>query len=255
MGKTTACFMPHPPAETLFPSTRWSLLHRLREGSEEEARAALEALCRAYWQPLYCVARRRAWSEHDAQDAVQGFFEVLLRRETFATADEGTGKLRQLLLRAFDNFCTQQWKKTVRQKRGGGAEHVEISDHFNAEEAERHFQRSGGGAGSAEALYNREWANAVLERSLQALREDYARRGWQERYNLLVGPLLQLDDTTSLEQLAASAGMTAGALRVNLHRMRGHFRDQIERELAITIDSHDPLLIRQEMTELFKAFT
>jgi DNA-directed RNA polymerase specialized sigma24 family protein len=244
-----------PLTDTLFPSTRWSLLQRLREGSAEEVRAALESLCRAYWQPLYCVARRRQLSGHDAQDAVQGFFESILRRETFAKAEEAEGKLRQLLLRAFDNFCTQQWQKTVRQKRGAGAEHVEISELiFNAEEAERHFQRSGAGDGSVEALYNREWANAVLERSLQALRDDYARRGWQQRYSLLLGPLLQQDDDTSLEELATRAGMTAGALRVNLHRMRGHYRDHIERELATTIDSDNPLLIREEMTELFKAF-
>lgn len=249
--------MPLPPVDTLFPSTRWSLVQRLREGSEEEVRAALEALCRAYWQPLYCVARKRQLNEHDAQDAVQGFFESFLRRGTFAKADEMAGMLRQLLLRAFDNFCTQQWRKTVCQKRGAGAEHVEISEFvLDVEKAERHFQRAGiGGGGSAEALYNREWANAVLERSLEALREDYARRGWQERYDLLVGPLLQQDDATSLEQLAAHAGMTAGALRVNLHRMRGHYRDHIERELAATIDSNDPTLIRQEMAELFKAFT
>ncbi len=125
---------------------------------------------------------------------------------------------------------------------------------FNAEEAERQFQISGAGGDTLEALYNREWANAVLESSLRALQDDYDKRGWLERYQLLVAPLLQQDDADSLEQLAARAGMTAGALRVNLHRMRGHYRDQIERELATTIDSNDPKLIREEMTELFKAF-
>jgi hypothetical protein len=36
--------------------------------------------------------------------------------------------------------------------------------------------------------------------------------------------------------------------------MRGHFRDLIERELALTLDSDDPKLIREELAELFKAF-
>ncbi len=242
-------------ATPLFPPTRWTLLQRARSGSAEEVRAALETLCQAYWPPLYCVARQKRLSEHDAQDAIQGFFESLLRRETFCAVDEEAGRLRSLLLGAFDNYCVQQWQKANRQKRGGGAEHVEIAEFvFNAEEAERQFQRSGAGDDSVEALYNREWANAVLERSLRALQDDYARRGWQERYQLLEAPLLQKDDADSLDQLAARAGMTAGALRVNLHRMRGHYRDQIERELATTIDSNDPKLIREEMAELFKAF-
>ena len=240
----------------MFPQTRWTLLRRVRAGNETEARAALETLCRAYWQPLYCVARQKKLPVHDAQDAVQGFFESLLRRETFCAADEQAGRLRSLLLGAFDNYCVQQWQKANRQKRGGGAEHVEISEFiFNAEEAERHFQNSDAGGGSVEALYNREWANAVLERSLQALCDDYTRRGWHERYHLLLGPLLQQDDASSLEQLAVRADMNASSLRVNLHRMRGHYRDHIERELATTIDSDDPALIREEMAELFKAFT
>ena len=239
----------------LFPPTRWTLLRRVRAGNETEAQAALETLCRAYWHPLYCVARQKQFPVHDAKDAVQGFFESLLRRETFCAVDEAVGRLRHLLLGAFDNYCAQQWQKANRLKRGGGAEHVEITAFFNAEEAERQFLRADSGCDSAEVLYNREWAKAVLARSLQALRDDYARRGWQDRYDLLVGPLLQQDDAISLEQLAVRAGMTAGALRVTLHRMRGHYRDLIERELAATIDSDDPALIREEMAELFKAFT
>jgi RNA polymerase sigma-70 factor (ECF subfamily) len=30
--------------------------------------AALDRLCRQYWQPLYYFARRRGYNEHDAQD-------------------------------------------------------------------------------------------------------------------------------------------------------------------------------------------
>lgn len=243
-----------PLTDTLFPSTRWSLLQRLREGSEEEARAALESLCRAYWQPLYCVARRRQLSEHDAQDAVQGFFESILRRETFAKAEEAEGKLRQLLLRAFDNFCTQQWQKATRQKRGGGAEHVCLNAAMDLGRAEQIFQKTDP-TQSLEALYNREWAGALLSRALEGLRADYEKRGWQERYDLLVGPLIQQGDETHLGELAAGAGMTAGALRILLHRMRTHYRLQIEQELSRTLGTNDPALLRAEMQELFQAFS
>lgn len=242
-----------PITDTLFPSTRWSLLQKLREGSESEARAALESLCRSYWQPLYCVARRGALNEHDAQDAVQGFFESILRRETFATAEETAGKLRQLLLRAFDNYCTQQWQKSTRQKRGGGAEHVALDALMDCSRAEQVYRKSDPAA-DLEALYNREWANALLIRALEALRSDYEKRGWQERYELLLGPLIQQGDDTRLAEIAERAGMTAGALRVMLHRMRGHYRAHIERELSQTLGTDDPAMIRAEMQELFKAF-
>lgn len=246
--------MANPSSDTLFPSTRWSLLQILREGSEEEALAALEALCRAYWQPLYCVARRRPLSEHDAQDAVQGFFESILRRETFAVAAEADGKLRQLLLASFENFCNQQWQKATRQKRGGGAEHVPLPAAMDSRAAEQVFHRSDPGQ-SLEVLYTREWANALLGRALEALRADYEKRGWLERYELLLGPLIQPGDESRLVDLAAGAGMTAGALRVMLHRMRAHYRSNIEREISETIGSDDPVAIRAEMQELFQAFS
>ncbi len=129
----------------LFPSTRWTLLQHVRAGSAAEARAALETLCRTYWYPLYCVARQKQLAEHDAQDAVQGFFESVLRRETFSTVDESAGKLRQLLLTAFDNYCTQQWQKAHRLKRGGGAEHVEFTELIDTEQAELRYLRSSAG--------------------------------------------------------------------------------------------------------------
>jgi len=243
-----------PPNDTLFPPTRWTLLQQLREGTEEETRAALETLCRAYWQPLYCVARRRQLSEYDAQDAVQGFFESLLRRETLATAEESAGKLRQLLLTSFDNFCTQQWKKATRLKRGGGAEHACLDAAMDSGKAEEAFHRSSE-VQSLEVLYNQEWANALLARALEALRADYERRGWLDRYEMLLAPLIQQGDESRLGDLAADAGMTAGALRVMLHRMRGHYRLQIESELSHTLGTNDPAAIRAELQDLFRAFS
>jgi len=247
--------MPPESSPSLFPVTRWTLLQRVRAGSDEDARAALNTLCSAYWYPLYCVARQKGLGEHDAQDAVQGFFECMLRRETFTVADESVGKLRGLLLSSFTHYCGQQWQRANRQKRGGGSEHLPLDGFVDAEAAEQRYLRTGAGEASLEVLYNREWAAAVLERSLLALRNDYVQRGWQERYELLVGPLLQEQEDASLVQIAARAGATATALRTTLHRMRRHYRDKIERELATTPDTDDPSEIRQEMVELCKAFS
>ncbi len=249
---------PHTPSHAtpgLFPTTRWTLLQKVREGSEEEIRAALNTLCGAYWHPLYCVARRKGLLVPDAQDAVQGFFESMVRRETFAMVDPSVGKLRGFLLSAFTNYCTQQWQRANRQKRGGGVEHIPLDSFVDNEKAEQRYLRASTSEASLEVLYNREWAAAVLERSLQALRNDYVQRGWQERYDLLAAPLLQEPSESTLAQIARRAGTTASALRLTLHRMRRHYRDKIERELVATMDTHDPKEIRQEMMELFKAFS
>jgi RNA polymerase sigma-70 factor (ECF subfamily) len=150
---------------SLFPPTRWTLVERVRAGAGREAQDALEILCRAYWQPLYCVARGRGFAEADAKDAVQGFFECLLRRETFGTAEESAGRLRNFLLGAFGHYCVQQWRKAACQKRGGTREHVSLDDVERPADLERKFLHSAGQDLTPEVLYKREWATAVLERS------------------------------------------------------------------------------------------
>ncbi|MGV3661295.1 MAG: RNA polymerase sigma factor [Prosthecobacter sp.] len=247
--------MPDPESPSCFPVTSWTLVERVRQGSPEEVRKALETLCRAYWHPLYCVARRRMSSVHDAQDAVQGFFETVLRRDSFSTADPSKGRLRQFMLKAFELHCRQQWARGQRQKRGSGVEHVELGGILDFGKGEQHYLEHYTTGSDIDDVYNKAWASALLERSLQTLREDYTRRGWQERYDDLVGPLLRVDDDSSLADLAAQRGVSPGALRMSLHRMRQHFREVLERELATTLDTEDPKLIREEMMELFKAFS
>ena len=63
-----------PPAGSPahFQTTRWSLIVRAR-GEGAVARSALEALCRAYWFPLYGFVRRNGASRHDAEDITQAF--------------------------------------------------------------------------------------------------------------------------------------------------------------------------------------
>lgn len=246
---------PAPSIANGFPATRWTLIDEVRSGSDADVQAALNCLCRAYWQPLYSVARFNHLSVHDAQDAVQGFFETLVRHALFSKADAAKGKLRHLLLRAFSNYCGQQWIRGQRKKRGGGAVHEALTGAFSMAKAEKRYLKSHFKDLSMESLFNRQWAETVLERSLVALKVDYARRGWNKRFQLLVGPLLQDGGDTSLVELAAGTDTTVGALRVNLHRMRAHFRDKIERELAATLNTEDVRIIREEMAELRRAFS
>jgi RNA polymerase sigma-70 factor (ECF subfamily) len=65
--------------QRIIPHIRWTVLQHVRSGTREEA---LVALCRSHWYLLYCVARRRSFHQHDAQDLVQGFFLSILCRKT-----------------------------------------------------------------------------------------------------------------------------------------------------------------------------
>ena len=81
---------------------------------------ALEALCRAYWPPLYSFLRRQGHSPHDAEDLVQGFLARLLAREDLAEVGPEKGRFRTFLLTSLRNFVIKQALRDRAVKRGGG---------------------------------------------------------------------------------------------------------------------------------------
>ena len=82
-----------------FPATRWTLVLRVGEPEAgDEARRALEELCKIYWYPLYAFARRQGLGAHDAQDATQGFFANLLRREDLSRVEPARAAFLAVLM-------------------------------------------------------------------------------------------------------------------------------------------------------------
>jgi RNA polymerase sigma-70 factor (ECF subfamily) len=69
-------------------TTQWSLVLNARQPDAPDAAAALEALCRTYYPPLYAYVRRRGHAPADAQDLTQEFFAQLLRRQGLATVNK-----------------------------------------------------------------------------------------------------------------------------------------------------------------------
>ncbi len=69
-----------------FPTTSWTLIHKVQRGGEAEAARAMEQICRHYWFPIYAFARRQGFSSHDAEDLTQVFFQRLIASETIQAA-------------------------------------------------------------------------------------------------------------------------------------------------------------------------
>src|SRR5271168_3395080 len=103
-----------------FPLTRWSVIETARSGDSGERDRALEALCAAYWRPVYKYVRLR-WNRpaEDAQDLTQGFFADLLERELLEKFDARKSRLRTYLRVCVDSFILNADKAARRQKRGG----------------------------------------------------------------------------------------------------------------------------------------
>ena len=227
-----------------FPATHWSVVLTAGHDSSPDAREALEQLCRAYWYPLYCYARRHAGSAADAEDLTQSFFAHLLQRNTLAKVSQDKGRFRSFLLAALNYFLADESDRGRAQKRGGGCVVVSL----NEAGAEERYQRECGDELTAEQLYERRWAMAVLDRASVRLRKEFAAAGKGTLGEELRGLQENPAETGPYAEIAARLGMPVGTLKSHVHRYRQRFRALLCEEVAQTVAS--PADVADELRRL-----
>ena len=93
----------------VFVTTHWSVVLSARKQDSPQSAAALEALCRTYWYPLYAYVRRQGHSPHDSQDLTQEFFARLLQKDYLKAALREKGRFRTFLIVALKRFLANEW--------------------------------------------------------------------------------------------------------------------------------------------------
>jgi len=213
-----------------FPPTRWSLVVGAQDGDDDSRKRAMSELCELYWYPLYAYVRRRGLNPADAEDATQGFFCELLAKDRIQLFSEKKGKLRAYLLASIKNYLRDLHKKERRLKRGGGRTVLS----FEADLAEERYAHEPGEFDTPEKLFEMRWALTVLERVFDKVKLMYDRLGKPETYQMLKG-LLAGDGDVSFREVGEKLGVSEGAARVTLFRMRKQYRKLLEEEIAETI--------------------
>ena len=200
-------------------------------GLEEQARDAFGELFRSYFYPLYAFARREGADHEEAQDLLQGFFASLVETSGLRQADPQKGRFRSFLLGAFKNYRSNQRAKASALKRGGGMALLPL----DFDTAEGRYSREPPDPETPEKIYQRQWAQAVLERVLSGLRQESRAAGKEEAFELLKGHLVGDGDRGSYPAIAQALGLSEGALRVAVHRLRKRFAQRLQAEVAATV--------------------
>jgi RNA polymerase sigma factor (sigma-70 family) len=212
-----------------FATTRWSVIAAACDGPTVQSDAALEALCRAYWYPLYAYVRRSGHAPADAQDLTQAFFARLLEKDWLRDARPGLGRFRSFLLMALKRFLAKEWRRENARKRGGGLAWVAL----DAGEAEARYAIEP--ALGPDETFERRWALTLLDRALAGVADEYREAGRAEEFATLKGHLVAPRGEIDYEATAAALGMSAGAARVAVHRLRKRFREALRAEIAQTV--------------------
>lgn len=230
-------FNPSPAPSSRFRTTHWSLVAAATHPNDPDSAAALESLCHSYWYPLYAFVRRQGRTAHDAQDLTQEFFARLLEKNYLYAASAAKGRFRTFLLVAFQRFLAKEWDRSRTLKRGGGRIHVPL----DAEWAESRYLSEPADTLDPERIYERRWAATLLEQALHRLREEYERGARGNEFEQLKEFLAAERGSIPYDKIAGTLGISAGAARVRLHRLRKRFRDVFRDQIAETVSSTDEL--------------
>ena len=220
-----------PPASPPFEPTRWTLVLRA-QGGTPEARAALSELCESYYQPVFRFLRREGRDEETARELTQEFFSRVLQRADL-DADPARGRFRSYLLGAVKHFLADRRDHARRQKRGGGAPHEPLDTPAAHDASARHW--ADGKVQGPDTFFDRQWALTLMERGLAVVEKEFSTAGRAGQFPVLKPWLAGEGASLSQAQAAKELGMTEGAVKVMIHRLRKRFREAIRAEIAQTL--------------------
>lgn len=218
-------------AEPIFATTHWSVVLQAGRNDSPQASEALEQLCRQYWYPLYAFVRRYGHDIHTAQDLTQEFFRKVLERNYLGIADRRRGKFRWFLLAAFKGFLANEWDRVRAQKRGGGQQPIAL----DGLTAEQRYRLEPADEVSADRIYDRRWALTLLESVRDKLREEYATAGKSARFELFEAYLPGEKPSCSYAEAGRQLGLSEGAVKVEVHRMKKRYGELLRAEVAMTV--------------------
>jgi RNA polymerase sigma factor (sigma-70 family) len=214
-----------------FETTHWSLVLAARTGKSPESRSALEALCDAYWFPLYAFIRRQGYGAEEARDLTQGYFARLVERRDLKDVRPELGRFRSFLIASVKHFLSNELDRERAKKRAPGQPLLSL----DVEEAEHRYRFEPVDALTPETLFERNWARTVLERTLARLSQEWAEGEKAKRFELLRGHLAGEKPSASHRELGAVLGMSEDAVKVSVHRLRRRFGELLRSEIANTV--------------------
>ena len=234
-----------------FVTTRWTRVLSAR-GETPDAQVALGQLCEGYWTPVFRFIRRCGYGEEAARDLTQGFFAQLLARHGIDGVQPGKGRFRSYLLGAVKHFLADQQDRARAAKRGGGQEPVSLEPVTESHTTDS-FQIPDPGASVPDSFFDRQWALNVIDRTLTALAAELAAAGKSKHFEALKPWLGGEAGTPPQQEAARQLGLSEGAIKVAIHRLRKRFRELVKEEIAGTVDQG--VTVQEELHYLLEALS
>ena len=216
-------------------STQWSLIYQAHWGRTDAAAAAQCQFVQRYCGAVYRYLLGALRNEDAAEELFQEFALRFVRGD-FRRADPERGRFRDYLKTSLVHLVTDHYRRRAARPRTLPDDHPEPpQDHLRDTDSDAAFAASW-----REELINQAW------KSLEQTQPNY--------YRVLLQHVehAELNAAEMAEQLAADGGkpMTAGHVRVLLHRARERFSDLLVKEVAHSLGRPAPDELLRELRDL-----
>jgi RNA polymerase sigma factor (sigma-70 family) len=229
-----------------FTTTHWSIVWTAKRFDSPKAAEALEKLCRAYWPPLYNYIRREGYRTEDAQDLTQEFFRRVLGKNQLAHLKHQDGKFRCFLLTLLKNFLSDERDRAGALKRGGGQSFISL-DEFAAEDG---HPLEPADSLTPEQVFERRWAQALMDRAVKRLKDQYAAAGKTELFEVLKDLQPGRHGVSNYAEVGKRLGLSENGVKSAVHRFRQQHHRILREEISETV-AH-PQEIEEEIRHLIE---
>lgn len=224
-----------------FPDTAWTRVLQGRGGDPEAVERALEDLCRQYWPAIYSYIRALGLAKEEAEDAAQDFVAEFILGRALHRVNPEAGRLRSYMKQSIRNFLASRARDAASIKRGGGVQHADLDSLLEQPATDA----------PPDASYDREWAWAIMERSMAVLKEGYHSRGKAALFDLIKPALAGTENLPPYALLSQSTGVSESQIKLEVHRARRRLADTLRREVAATVAAEAD--VEEELRYLLKA--
>jgi len=227
-----------------FAPTRWTRV-LAAQGRSSEAQQALSELCAAYYAPVVAFLRREGRDADTARELAHEFFAGLLEGSSIQRADPRRGRFRSYLVGALKHFLANRKVHAARVKRGGAAWHEPLAERDESSES---LSVPDPATTPTELLFDRAWALSLIDRAFAAMLAETTDPVDLREFEILKPWLTGQSSEQTQAEAARQLGLSDGAMRVRIHRLRRRFRDLVKAEIAQTVQ--DPAEVGDELRHL-----
>jgi RNA polymerase sigma-70 factor (ECF subfamily) len=233
----------------------WTMVVQSSDASDPaQQQRLMNLLCRSYWGPLCQYAKRLGNSQQNAEDLTQGFFARLIverddgKQGLFSKAQKEKGRLRTLLLTAFNHHIHNEHDRATALKRGG-KEAILSLDLLAQTGNDEVFENEE--AHTPESMFQKRCALKMLSAAEASLEEFYKNQGKKHVYDSLRPFLNTLGDAESYAVEAARLQVEVGNYRVMVQRFRVKFKETLREHVRETLpDDATPEDVRKEILDI-----